>query len=65
VSVTQAIGSCPDRPAYKELEQLVTSARQAGLEIFRIARVASSLDREAVRHISCMHYCVALTQCSN
>lgn len=44
----QAIGSFKEKPNYKQLEALIQSAREAKLEIFRIARKASSLDREAV-----------------
>eukprot|EP00878_Enallax_costatus_P028830 GHUV01031180.1.p1 GENE.GHUV01031180.1~~GHUV01031180.1.p1 ORF type:complete len:283 (+),score=91.74 GHUV01031180.1:214-1062(+) len=44
---SQAIGGFSERPSYKQLEQLIESARQAKLEIFALARKASSLDREA------------------
>jgi hypothetical protein len=52
----QPIGSTPDRPIYKQLEGLVDEARKAKLEIFAVARAASSLDREAVSAEGC---CVA------
>ncbi|KAF8066410.1 hypothetical protein HT031_002734 [Scenedesmus sp. PABB004] len=44
---SQAIGGFDSRPSYKELEALVDAARAARLEIFALARKASSLDREA------------------
>lgn len=44
----QAIGGFSDKPSYKQLEALIQSARDAKMEIFSIARKASSLDREAV-----------------
>jgi hypothetical protein len=44
----QAIGSFDSKPTYKQLEGIINSAREAKLEIFSIARKASSLDREAV-----------------
>jgi hypothetical protein len=44
----QAIGSFKEKPTYKQLEAIIQSAREAKLEIFQIARKASSLDREAV-----------------
>lgn len=46
----KAIGGFDDdKPSYKQLEALVESARRAKLEIFALARKASSLDREQVR----------------
>jgi hypothetical protein len=44
----QAIGGFKEKPNYKQLEAIIQSARDAKLEIFSIARKASSLDREAV-----------------
>lgn len=49
--VSQAIGGFTERPNYKQLEQLIESARQAKLEIFVLAKKASSLDREAVSYL--------------
>jgi hypothetical protein len=48
----QAIGSFKDKPNYKQLEAIIQSARDAKLEIFSIARKASSLDREAVSDVT-------------
>ncbi len=47
----QSIGSFPSegplrRPSYQQLESLVDQARKAKLEIFQVARSASSLDLE-------------------
>ncbi|GBF94850.1 hypothetical protein Rsub_08022 [Raphidocelis subcapitata] len=46
---SQAIGGFDTKPAYRELEQLIAKAREAKLEIFEVARAASSLDLEAAR----------------
>jgi len=51
----QAIGSFKEKPNYKQLEALIQSAREAKLEMFRIARKASSLDRAAVSATSGLH----------
>lgn len=46
---SQAIGGFDAKPSYRELEQLIAKAREAKLEIFEVARAASSLDLEAAR----------------
>lgn len=46
---SQAIGGFDGRPSYKELEALINKARAAKLEIFEVAKAASSLDLEAAR----------------
>ncbi|KAI8462739.1 MAG: hypothetical protein J3K34DRAFT_446931 [Monoraphidium minutum] len=47
--VSQAIGGFESKPTYKELEALINKARTAKLEIFEVAKAASSLDLEAAR----------------
>lgn len=67
----QAIGSFKEpKPTYKQLESLIQSAREKKMEIFQIARKASSLDREAVSWwlvwLACIcvqHICVCAKVC--
>ena len=43
---SQAIGGFDTKPAYRQLEALIADARAAKLEIFDVAKAASSLDLE-------------------